>query len=67
MRVLVSDFTWHDVYVLGRLKFETWKASLDASPMLMIYPRQRTSTARDHALQITVWRRKFEFRWGRRG
>lgn len=67
MRVQVANRAWHTVYLLGPLKFETWKTSPDASPMFWIYPRPRAGTNRDRALQLTVWRRKFEFRWKRRG
>ena len=65
MRVQVGDISGvaHRVYIAGRFKFETWKASPDASPMLMIYPRPRTDDGPLRAVQVTVWRRKFEFRW----
>jgi hypothetical protein len=36
----------------------TWKASPDAYPMFMIYP-----VLDKRAVQVTVWRRKVEFRW----
>lgn len=57
MKTQVADSTWHTVYSVGPFKFETWKASPDAYPMFWIYPRPP-----QRALQITVWRRKFEFR-----
>jgi hypothetical protein len=40
------------------MKIRTWKASPDAYPMFWIYPYPPV-----RALQITIWRRKFEFRW----
>ena len=53
---------WQTAYDFGRLKLETGKASRDVPPMFWIYPRPRTSTGLDHALQLTIGRRKFEFR-----
>ncbi len=57
MRTQVADSTWHTVYFIGPLKFETWKGSPDAHPMFWIYPRPPK-----RAVQVTIWRRKFEFR-----
>ena len=40
------------------MRLRTWKTSRDTPPMFWVYPYRPA-----HALQITVWRRKFEFRW----
>jgi hypothetical protein len=57
MRIQVADSAWHTVHFAGPLKFETWKTSPDAYPMFWIYPRPP-----QRAVQVTIWRRKFEFR-----
>lgn len=65
MRVQIgASRAWHTVYDVGPVKFETWKTSPDAVPMFWIYPRcWDGGFGRKRAVQITVWRRKFEVRW----